>query len=387
MSRELFIGIGVVVGLAVGLGIGFSFSGTSESENDSQLSDMQLVRQMILDDSSVIQVMIMTNMQDSDQMKMMEDMMKDMMLRMQDDPELEQAMMEHMDRMKASKESMMGVDDTMMNPNMEKVTSDLYNKDLNPRQMEHPNHLGFNDLHIEAINHIIPNNDDSVLDMIVHHQCKVYDDMTVSCLLFPTGMDDQDKPFGMEYVIGADAYAGLSEEEKTYWHYHKTELPKVNATLPDLTAKEAESLMPVLNETYGKVIYFWQVGDEYPIGEPFIVKIKELYERNPPSMMKQSQSMTIDSVDFSNIQVTQISETSATIEGNTDQPVFCQVEYGTDGLFTNSASDGMDMMNMAHYKHKVIISDLEPNTSYNYRFKATVDDQTFYSDTEILITK
>jgi len=158
----------------------------------------------------------------------------------------------------------------------------LYNETMNPRQMEHPNHLGFNDLHIEAINHLIPSDDDSVLDMIVHHQCKVYDDMTASCLLFPTGMDDQDKPFGFEYVIGADDYAVLSEEEKNYWHYHKTELPKVNATLPDLTAEEAEPLMPVLNETYGKVVYFWQIGDEYPIGEPFVVNVKELYDRNSP---------------------------------------------------------------------------------------------------------
>ena len=47
---------------------------------------------------------------------------------------------------------------------------------MNPRQTEYPNHLGFNDLHIEAINHLIPTDDHSVLDMIVHHHCKVYDD-------------------------------------------------------------------------------------------------------------------------------------------------------------------------------------------------------------------
>ena len=86
----------------------------------------------------------------------------------------------------------------------------LYNETLNPRQIEYPAHLGFNDLHIGAINHLIPSDDDSVLDMLVHHHCKVYDDMTAACLLFPTGMGDQDKPYGMEYVIGADAYAGLA---------------------------------------------------------------------------------------------------------------------------------------------------------------------------------
>jgi hypothetical protein len=154
----------------------------------------------------------------------------------------------------------------------------LYNETMNPRQTEYPNHLGFNDLHIEAINHLIPKGDDSVLDMNVHHHCKVYDDMTVACLLFPTGMGDQDKPYGIEYVIGADAFVELAEEEKKYWHYHKTELPNVMATLPDLTADEAQPLMPTLNETYGKVVYFWQIGDKYPIGEPFVVVIEELYK-------------------------------------------------------------------------------------------------------------
>jgi DNA-binding beta-propeller fold protein YncE len=93
-------------------------------------------------------------------------------------------------------------------------------------------------------------------------------------------MGDQDKPYGMEYVIGADVYAELPEEEKKYWHYHKTELPNVMATLPDLTAEEAEPLMPILNETYGKIAYFWQIGDKYPIGEPFLVMIEELYRDN-----------------------------------------------------------------------------------------------------------
>ncbi len=154
----------------------------------------------------------------------------------------------------------------------------LYNETLNPRQIEYPANLGFNDLHIGAINHIIPYDDDSKLDVIVHHHCKVYDDMTAACLLFPTGMGDQDKPYGIEYVIGVDAYEGFSDEEKIFWHYHKTELPNVKAVLADLTAEEAEALMPMLNETYGKVVYFWQLGDEYPIGQPFVVTIEDLYK-------------------------------------------------------------------------------------------------------------
>jgi len=71
----------------------------------------------------VNQEMIMSTMSDSDQMRMMEDMMEDMMERMQTDPELEQAMMEHMDRMKVSKEDMMDADDHLMDDMMDTKTN------------------------------------------------------------------------------------------------------------------------------------------------------------------------------------------------------------------------------------------------------------------------
>ncbi len=68
-------------------------------------------------------------------------------------------------------------------------------------------------------------------------------------------MGDQDKPIGFEYIITVEQYNELPEKEKKYWHYHKTEFPRAEVRLPDLTKEEAEKLMPVLNETYGKVIY------------------------------------------------------------------------------------------------------------------------------------
>jgi Protein of unknown function (DUF1264) len=167
---------------------------------------------------------------------------------------------------------------------------------LNPRQTEYPAHLGFNDLHIEAINHVDPNAtagyDAAFLNIVVHHHCKVYDDMTAACLLFPTGMGDQDKPYGVEYVIPADMYGTLPEEEKKYWHYHLTELPKVHATTPDMTAEEAAKVMPVLNETYGKVVYFWQFGDELPIGQPKAIIIEDLVAQAEAGGQDQGQNAT-----------------------------------------------------------------------------------------------
>jgi len=72
----------------------------------------------------VNQEMIMSTMQDSDQMQMMEDMMADMMKRMQDDPELEQAMIEHMERMKSSRDTMTGnMDNSIMDDMMDTKTN------------------------------------------------------------------------------------------------------------------------------------------------------------------------------------------------------------------------------------------------------------------------
>jgi hypothetical protein len=172
-----------------------------------------------------------------------------------------------------------------------------YNEMLNPRQIEYPAHLGFNDLHIEAIRHIDPNatqgnqqQQQDIFNLIVHHHCKVYDDMTATCLLFPTGMNDQDKLYGIEFVIPANQYNTLPEEEKKYWHYHLTELPRVNATLPDMTAEEAAKVKPVLDETYGKVVYFWQYGDQLPIGEPKAVIIGDIVEQAEQQQQEQNRT-------------------------------------------------------------------------------------------------
>ena len=156
----------------------------------------------------------------------------------------------------------------------------IYNETLNPRQIDYPHVLGFNDLHIHAIRHLDVNQSDGpadhLLQTIVHHHCKVYDDNTAACLLFPYGMTDQDKPYGIEYVITTDQYQELPDEEKQLWHYHKTEFPRALATFPELTDEELSEVQPVLDETYGKVIYFWNYGDTYPMGDPYVLVVQDI---------------------------------------------------------------------------------------------------------------
>ena len=159
----------------------------------------------------------------------------------------------------------------------------LYNETLNPRQKEYPNHLGFNDLHIQAIRHLKPDTHDvhdPKLQTIVHHHCKAYEDETFICLMFHSGMKDQDKPIGFEYIITTAQYNSLPEEEKGYWHYHLIEVPRAHATFPDLTDAEAAKILPAVNETYGKVVYFTKPEDKYPLGEPFVMIVQDMPEQD-----------------------------------------------------------------------------------------------------------
>jgi len=154
-----------------------------------------------------------------------------------------------------------------------------YNKTFNPRQKEYSNHLGFNDLHLEAIRHLKPDTNsahDPKLQIPVNHHCKGYDDGSFVCLMFHTGKGDQDKPIGFEFIITVEQYNELPDGEKKYWHYHKTEFPRAEVGLPDLTEKEAKKLIPILSETYGKVIYVQNPDDKFPMGEPYVLVIQDL---------------------------------------------------------------------------------------------------------------
>lgn len=158
-----------------------------------------------------------------------------------------------------------------------------YHETMNPRQKEYPNHLGFNDLHIQAIRHLKPDTHDvhdPKLQTVVHHHCKAYQDQTLLCLMFHTGMKDQDKPIGFEYIITTEQFNNLPEEEKKYWHYHLTEVPRAHATFPDLTVEETANILPAVNETYGKVIYFQKPNDTLPLGEPYVLIVQDMPEQD-----------------------------------------------------------------------------------------------------------
>lgn len=120
-------------------------------------------------------------------------------------------------------------------------------------------------LHIDAIKHI-----NEMPDYVVHHSCKTLDEDYIQCLLF-----DSDLPnahvIGVETIISPEVYAQLPEEERSSWHYHKDEIPLVDAKLPGLSDEEIARVVAAVENTYGRVVIFWNPGEIAPMGVPSVV--------------------------------------------------------------------------------------------------------------------
>lgn len=124
------------------------------------------------------------------------------------------------------------------------------------------------DLHIDAKMHF-----PGKAEMIAHHYCKQVSGMW-ECLLFDSDNPDA-RLVGTEVVVDTPTYTSFTQVEKGNWHYHKTEIPKVEATLPDLSAEEAAKVVAMLEETYGKIYLLWDpsLGNQ-PVGNPSVNVLK-----------------------------------------------------------------------------------------------------------------
>ncbi|MBI2918788.1 MAG: DUF1264 domain-containing protein [Chloroflexi bacterium] len=114
-------------------------------------------------------------------------------------------------------------------------------------------------LHIDAKKHI-----NDAPDLVVHHYCKAINDQVSQCLLFDSD-EANARLIGVETIISPQLFAGLPEAEKANWHYHETEIPQVEASLPGLSEKEAAEVVASLEDTYGKVVIFWHPGEPAPV--------------------------------------------------------------------------------------------------------------------------
>ena len=119
-------------------------------------------------------------------------------------------------------------------------------------------------LHVDAKRHI-----PKMPDMILHHYCKPVSGGLTECQLY-----DSDKPdarlIGVEVIVDKETWKKFSKKEKALWHYHKIEIPKVEAVLPDVSPEESAKIIKSMEETYGKVYILWDPARKGPLEKPWV---------------------------------------------------------------------------------------------------------------------
>jgi hypothetical protein len=117
-------------------------------------------------------------------------------------------------------------------------------------------------LHIDAKKHF-----PKMQEMIAHHYCKPVSGGLTECQLY-----DSDKPdarlVGVEVIVDTETWNKFSKAEKALWHYHKIEIPKVDAVLPDVSPEESAKIIKGMEESYGKVYILWDPANKEPLGKP-----------------------------------------------------------------------------------------------------------------------
>ncbi|MBV9278220.1 MAG: DUF1264 domain-containing protein [Candidatus Eremiobacteraeota bacterium] len=124
-------------------------------------------------------------------------------------------------------------------------------------------------IHIDAIKHF----GDAHPDEVAHHYCKQLADM-FECQIY-----DSDSPNAhlveVETILSESAYNALPASEQALWHYHRTEIPKVNAKIIGMSAAAQQKLVAKLLPTYGKVWMLWDPAtNSAPVGQPTVVVLK-----------------------------------------------------------------------------------------------------------------
>ncbi len=124
-------------------------------------------------------------------------------------------------------------------------------------------------IHIDATKHF----GDAHPDEVAHHYCKQLTDM-IECQIY-----DSDSPNAhlveVETILSAAAYKALPASEQALWHYHRVEIPKVNAKIIGMSPEDQKKLVAKLLPTYGKVWMLWDpMTSKLPVGHPTVIVLK-----------------------------------------------------------------------------------------------------------------
>jgi hypothetical protein len=140
-------------------------------------------------------------------------------------------------------------------------------------------------------------NGDIAAQMEAHHYCSVLNDDVIQCVIFD-GSEREAKIMGVEYIVSAQLFAGLPEEEKSLWHSHVYEVKSGGLVAPGLPDVAEHALMTKLVNTYGKTWHTWHTDQdlELPLGVPqLMMGFTQDGQADPAMIAQRDERLGIDS--------------------------------------------------------------------------------------------
>lgn len=120
-------------------------------------------------------------------------------------------------------------------------------------------------VHIDAQKHF-PNHPNEW----AHHWCRPVSGVPgmLECQIYPSDASNA-AMVATEVIVPPGVWKKMSASERATWHYHKTEIAKVNMKMPDVSAAVAKKTAAQIGDTYGKIYVLWDPMDgKGPVGPP-----------------------------------------------------------------------------------------------------------------------
>jgi|SRR5579884_453488 len=126
-------------------------------------------------------------------------------------------------------------------------------------------------LHIDAEKHF----GDAHPTEIAHHWCKPVANGLTECQIYNSDAPNA-QLVAIETIVPSATYRSYAPSEQAMWHWHKTEIAKVNATLPDMSPAQAKQVVDAISDTYGKIwlLFDPMATNDQPIGQPSVTVLK-----------------------------------------------------------------------------------------------------------------
>jgi hypothetical protein len=110
--------------------------------------------------------------------------------------------------------------------------------------------------------------DDMGRQVEAHHFCIHLRHDMHQCIIFDSNKPDA-RLIGIEYIISAERFRQLPDEEKRLWHSHHFEVKSGQLVAPGIPEMAEHAYFEDLVSTYGKTFHNWQIDrDDFPYGIP-----------------------------------------------------------------------------------------------------------------------